>query len=156
MKTLIIHHLQKMWEPGYERFGTSFDELAKKTLTHIKRAKYDRVILTQFEAWNPAEEHIESGINNYVNQWEEYGYGWYLDDEEIKESDGKFMKDKYNNKYVNGGHHSEVVWIAEWMEKLKGDSVSICGAFDGECIEDLEIGLNACDVKFRRIEKLII
>jgi hypothetical protein len=153
MKTLIIHHLEMTWEDGYKRAGTSFYELSEKVISHIKRAKYDRIILTQFENWKAQDEHYESGIADFITDWKDYGYGWV--EEEGMFDDG-FIKDDYGNEYVKGGNHSEIVLLADWMRLLKNDKVSICGAFDGECVEDLEIALRACAVKFRRVEKLIV
>ena len=34
--------------------------------------------------------------------------------------------------------------------------VYLAGAFDGECIEDMEIALNALKIKFHRVEDLIV
>lgn len=148
MKTLIIHHLEIGWESGYNSHGTSFDELARKVISHIKRANYDRIILTQFENFNPQDEHYESGLVQFVTDWKDYAYGWTRDSiSELEYTSGIF---------VDGGEHSEVVLIDEWMKELKDDEVRICGAFDGECIEDLEIALVGCGVKFKRIEKLIV
>lgn len=148
MKTLIIHHLEMTWQEGYKRLGTSFDELARKTISHIKRAKYDRVILTQFESWRPLGEHYESGLVEFIDKWVEYGYGWSLDDANDT--------DEESCHFVEGGNHSEMVMISDWMYSLRDDKVRICGAFDGECIEDLEIALNGCGVKFERVESLIV
>lgn len=146
MRVLVIHHLESLWESGYKNQGTSFDELVRKAISHIRHAKYDKVILTQFENWQAQDEHYESGIAEYINEWHDYGYGWDYDS----------IPDESFDDYVKGGNHSEYVYLPEWMKNLKYDNVSICGAFDGECIEDLEIALQACNVKFRRIEKLIV
>lgn len=156
MKTLVIHHLELTWQNGYANVGTTFDELARKTIAHIKRAKYDRVILTQFENWQAQDEHHESGIAELIDEWHDYGYAWELDNdvEDIHDENGFIYE--HGNKYVDGGNHSRYVLIDTWIEKLKGHNVSICGAFDGECIEDLEIALRACDIKFKRIENLIV
>lgn len=49
-----------------------------------------------------------------------------------------------------------MVLIADWMKKLPSKNVFISGAFDGECIEDLEIALDFLDIDYTRIEKLIV
>ena len=59
------------------------------------------------------------------------------------------------DRFCEGGSHSEAVLIEDWMQ-LSGEDVYISGAFDGECIEDLEIALRHCQVKFSRIEDLIV
>ena len=68
--------------------------------------------------------------------------------------EGGLMVDSYGTKWTLGGNHSEVVIVPEWMENLKGE-VFICGAFDGECIEDLEIALKGANKEFKRVEHLI-
>jgi hypothetical protein len=148
MKVLIIHHLEMMWEPGYNGKNTDFYTLARKTVQYIKRAKPDKVILTRFEDWQPGYEHYESGLADYVTDWEEYGYGW--DREMFDDSDEEGIV------WADGGHHSEVVLLTDWMRELKGHKVSISGAFDGECIEDLEYALNALNIPFKRVESLIV
>ena len=158
MKTLIIHHLEKTWEHGYKNHGTSFEEMAKKVISHIKRAKYDKVILTQFESSDPKDEHFESGIYKFVDEWYEYGYAWTIEEsDKTTTTEHGFILDEYGNKYTNGGNHSEVVLIEDWMLELSShDDISICGAFEGECLEDLEIALSACSLKFRKIKNLIV
>ncbi len=75
----------------------------------------------------------------------DYAYGWEKD-----------QLTEYPEMFTEGGNHSGAVLLADWMRPLKGCQVRIAGAFDGECIEDLEIALRALEVKFTRIEKLII
>jgi hypothetical protein len=47
------------------------------------------------------------------------------------------------------------VYIADWMRSLSGD-VYISGAFEGECIEDLEIALSHLRIEFKKVRQLII
>ena len=72
--------------------------------------------------------------------------------------DSESVSNSEIHHFTPGGNHSELVLIPEWMEDLASEKarVSICGAFEGECIEDLEIALKACKIKFRRIESLIV
>lgn len=149
MKILVIHHLEEMWGPSLEGRGTTFEEMAFNAIEHIEREEYDRVILTRFENHELGEEHYESGIAHLIDVVEVYSYGWCMDMVE----QGCFPD---NQKWCEGGQHSEIVLIDEWMERLKGHDVSICGAFDGECIEDLEIALSHLGIEFKRIEALIV
>ena len=77
-------------------------------------------------------------------QVETYGYGW--SEEELRENPKEF---------VEGGNHSEAVYIAPWMRKLSGE-IFIAGAFDGECLEDLEIALRALKLDFTKVRPLIV
>lgn len=144
MKTLIIHHLETMWDSGFKKFGTNFETQCMEIAEHLEETSYDRVILTRFEEWELEPEHYP--IAHHINVIHPYGYGW---EDEIKESDP-------HNTYVEGGNHSEWVLVDDWMKELRHDEVFICGAFDGECIEDLEIALESLNIEPKRIEELIV
>ena len=151
MKILIIHHLDPHWEVGYNRAGTSFDDLQVKFLKHLNRVKYDKVILTRFDDYRLTEEYFPEFAQK-VDKVENYSYGWEKDqvEAEIEECSEK------PENWAEGGNHSDMVWLAPFIRKLKDEDVTISGAFDGECLEDLEIALKACGVKYKRNEKLII
>ena len=146
MRVLIIHHLESVWSEGYKRYGTSFWKEAEKVRQHLEEIDYDIVILTRFEEWELGDEHYEAGLEDHITAVHTYSYGWC---KEMAENDPQ-------GKYVEGGAHSEMVQIAEWMQGLSACNVNICGAFDGECIEDLEIALTALGVEYRRLEGLIV
>ena len=57
---------------------------------------------------------------------------------------------------MEGGAHSEAVMIEDWMRELKGHNVTICGAFNGECIDDLETALRFLGVGFRKEKSLTV
>lgn len=166
MKTLIIHHLERIWEESYMRIGGfSFEGLYELVREHIEENDYDRVILTQFEHTSLDREEGYASIAHLIDEVHEYGYGWELDgqfDSQIaddifaKFNNNEIFKDVFNQEWIQGGNHSQIVLIDEWMRKLPKENVDICGAFDGECIEDLEIALTGAGVKFKRIEELII
>lgn len=142
MKILILHHVEAMWNDSLLNYNTSIDEMIEDIKNHLDENNYDKVILNRFEDFEISEEHFP--IANYINDINSYGYGWTAD---------MFSN---SSQYCEGGSHSEVVEIDDWMHDLKGNKVDICGAFDGECIEDLEIALNHLDIKFKRIEHLIV
>jgi hypothetical protein len=167
MNVLIIHHLEPTWSDSYIKVGgITFAELCEKVAQHIHEKDYDKVILTQFESIELTESWPYGPLIDLIDDKHEYGYGWelesfFFDDDELaavkeKIDSGEIVLDKHGQKIVLGGYHSQVVLIEDWMERLKGHDVSICGAFDGECIEDLEIALNASQVEFNRVAELII
>jgi hypothetical protein len=165
MKVLIMHHVEPMWESSLSSIaGLTFNEYLEDIADHVWRNNYDRVILTRFED-DTAEPDIYWGLADYISQVHAYDYGWPKDmlsdfgeDDDIYDrlNAGEIVDDGNGTKYVEGGNHSEIVWVADWMFDLKNDEVDICGAFDGECIEDLEIALKAAKVEFNRIESLIV
>lgn len=143
MRTLIIHHLEPCWETGYKSFGTCFQNLLWKFAHHLETNQYDQIILTRFEDHTICPEEYEP-IYYWINQVHAYSYGWEA--EELEE---------YPDRFCEGGNHSEAVLIEDWMKELTGE-VYISGAFDGECVEDLEIALRHCGINFKRIEELIV
>jgi len=148
MKTIIIHHLQEMWDVGLKKLGTSFDEMMENVVQHLREVKYDYVIVTNFEAgFNLDEEQYQlSEFNTTVH---DYMYGW-----EREEVEGWGEREE-GVDFVEGGSHSEVVLVYQWMRELSGE-IHLCGAFDGECIEDMEIALLGAGKEFKRIEELIV
>lgn len=145
MNTLIIHHLQTMWEHGYKQMGTCFEDLQEKILDHVQRVEYDRIVMTMFDEYELSLEHFAFQWIQPFPEVFEYGYGWDLGDG-FNETDPE---------WTEGGSHSMHVWVPEWLRQIKG-KVDLCGAFDGECIEDMEIALNAAKVPFFRLNHLIV
>ena len=147
-RTLIIHHLESMWNNSFKKIaGKDFETISLELASALRRRKFDLVILTRFEDSRPEDGHFETGLAALVNVWEEYGYGWDLEESGQLELVGE--------EFAEGGSHSRHVLTPEWIKNLKGNKVTLCGAFDGECIEDMEIALKACQVKFDRWEKFI-
>ena len=145
MRTLIIHHLETIWDFGYRKSGTNMIELCLKIKEHIENIGYDKIILTRFEDGELQCEHYETGLGYYIDKVEVYGYGW----------DKSCLDGSNPDDWTEGGAHSEYVYLAEWMRYLEGE-IHICGAFDFECIEDLQIALRALNKKYRRVEELIV
>ena len=148
MRVLIIHHLERCWDLPMRRYGTSFEEQADKVLRHIEaqEPEYDRIILTRWEEPQLGQEHYDQGIAGYIDVVEEYGYGW----EKIPGEEGI--------DWAEGGNHSRYVMLCPWMHELYNAKaqVDLCGAFDGECIEDMELALQAVGVKYKRLNHLIV
>ena len=145
MKTLIAHHVEEMWRDSLQRVGgKDLDEFIHDIYHYFKENDFDLFILTRFEDFELGHEHFP--FSEFNHKVETYAYGW---DQEI-------VLDDEHGEYTEGGSHSEYVQIQDWMYDLKHDDVSICGCFDGECIEDMEIALEHCEIPFNRIEELIV
>lgn len=144
--------------------NVTFEKLCKKTAKHIRKNGYDKVILTQFEYTRLSEHYEYSPLIGKVTDQHEYGYGWELESFDFENIDsaqekidsGEIVEDNHGQKIVQGGNHSNVVLVDDWIESLRGHDVYLCGAFDGECIEDMEIALSAVNVNYKRVSKLII
>lgn len=143
MKTLILHHVESCWDEALQRVGNkTIEQVIDDIADHFEETSYDRVILTRFEDWEL--EHVHAPIAHHIDTVEPYAYGWSAD-----------MFDD-ESRYCEGGNHSEVVEIADWMHDLVDDDVYIAGAFDGECIEDLEIALSHLQCDYHRVDHLIV
>lgn len=162
-RILIIHHLEPMWEDGYRNHGTSFEILKEDFTFHLEENHYDKVILTRFEDFDMSYSEYDQLVD-CVDQVETYDYGWYLDMLDVEDLDELQRLSKYPEVYqaedcslwTSGGIHSEIVWVAEWMLELVDKEVYISGAFRGECMEDLEIALEALGVRYKRLDELIV
>lgn len=142
MRTLIIHHLESIWESSYIKIGgITYEELVWKFREHLESENYDRVILTRFEENTLEPEHCI--IEEFIDEVYDYAYGW--PDDETTQGDN----------FCEGGSHSERVLLEEWMKNLKGE-IYISGAFNGECLEDLEIALQHLKIGYTRVSTLII
>jgi hypothetical protein len=147
MRVLILHHLEPMWRDGYKRCGTTFERLQEKVVDFLQENVFDKIILTRFEDTDICtSEGYSFEFADKVNDVRDYGYGWPA--EALEDAPDRFCL---------GGNHSEAVLIDDWMLPLKKAArVVIAGAFDGECIEDLEIALAHLGIDFEREESLII
>lgn len=148
-RVIIIHHLEDCWSSGYANHCTSFHEQAELVRQHLEENEYDLVILTRFEDHRIGIEHDEAELTEHIDTVHTYAYGW---EKEMIEQ-GCFSDDQ---EWVDGGTHSEIVLIDNWMHELRGCKVDLCGAFDGECIEDMEIALAGAKVPFNRLNHLIV
>lgn len=164
-KVLICHHLEPMWDKSLREMGTSFYKLEKKTAQHIKKNNYSQVILTRFEEHTYNYEEYPN-MYSLITFLAVYGYADCIDscfdDNEDKDliedrlDEGEIVANDCGIKYALGGFHSEIVEIPKWLENLKHSDVYLCGAFDGECIDDIQTAMEAIDLKYNRISKLIV
>jgi hypothetical protein len=156
MRVMILHHVETMWADAMHRmFDVDYDEYLLKVAAHLDAHQYDRVLLNMFEDTRLEPEHYP--IAEYVNAVNQYGYGW---DANMFESDFEDGEDELGTQegilYCAGGTHSQIVALEDWMWELRGHEVYIAGAFDGECIEDLEVALNFLEIPYSRVEELIV
>ena len=115
-----------------------------KFIDHLENTPYDKVILTRFEEYGLTSEYTP--IEVWIDELYVYAYGW---DENDRNTNPEL-------EWVEGGGHSDYVIVEEWMKNLAKHQVYISGAFDGECIQDLEYALRGANVNFQRINDLIL
>jgi hypothetical protein len=169
-ETLICHHIEPYWENSLNGYcSVSTDVYLKRLIRHLRSANYSSVILTRFEEdrWS---RYITDSLYEH-ELWEEllaefiqlrtkvhiYGYGW-----DMEMFDGLNSIDQLPftlndvDIIIGGNQHSQVVLVPEWIQRLKGTPVKICGMFDGECVLDLETALDSQNISYKRLEHLIV
>jgi len=147
MKCLIIHHVESQWAPAMKQRGHSYEQYLVKLFDYLSDTSFNKVVLTRMEDTRFEDLHYVHGLDHFVTDVEEYGYGW----------EQQMIEDNLVNRedFVEGGQHSEIVWVPAWLKKLP-DKVHLCGCFDGECLEDMEIALKAAGKEVIRVEHLIV
>tara|TARA_B100000700_G_scaffold71271_1_gene79256 strand:- start:23153 stop:24787 length:1635 start_codon:yes stop_codon:yes gene_type:complete len=163
MNILIAHHFSDYWESGFLRYNTSYQDELYKLIDFIENKNIDKIILPLFESHELEDCHyplIElCNEKNILIEVHEYGYGWRreLDDEFILNS---YPIEKLNNTWTYGKRfdHTEedIVIIEDWQKQLKGHKVYLAGAFEDECITDIEAAFESIQLEYERVEGLIV
>ena len=150
MNVLILHHVESMWASTmWTHCGVVMESYIAQIKKHLMGERYDMVIVTQLEG---AEWEAETApIHPYITHHELYGYGMEM--AQAMEYDWA-----EGNEYAPGGRHSEIVELPDWLHDLVGTSihVDLIGAFEGECIEDIEVAMCYLDIQYRKIGRLVV
>lgn len=143
MKTIIIHHVEETWRDTFEKLTKlNMDEFVSDLYDFLNTHLFDRIILTQFEH-NDKDLFYSWLASSFDVQLEEYSYGWEA-----------CQKDEYS-EWINGGLHSEILPVPHWLKNIQNDNITICGIFDGECLNDLETLLGHFEISYARLNKFI-
>ena len=161
-KTIWLHHYEPMWEDGYRKFDTNFDDLTLKIIDFIVSEPPDKIIVTQFEDVKPDQRHIplievcaQYGI---LLEFQTYGYGFYRDEGE--DGDFSYPMSTFNENWIYGTrpHHGpeDVLEIDDWQKALKQNNeyVLLAGAFTDECLLDAQTVLQHLEVPYEDVEAL--
>mgnify|MGYP006314657377 FL=1 len=137
--TLLIHHFEETWRDGLSRYGMTPEVMAHNIIDFLHSPKgrgINDVILTTWEMPGPCE--VQTPVLEYLKargipfEHHVFGYG-----EERSMYDGMDCTLVQATRY--GDDPNQVVCIEDWHRALaKSASVSLCGAFEGECIQDAE------------------
>jgi len=159
MTILVLQHFESFWEEGLIRNGTTFHEVNQKVMDFLMhRSDLDKVIITQFEEIEPAEEHKniilyceENGIDiEFIN----YAYGWERDRDIHNDDDFN-----YTWCYGTRDHHdqeTDIIEIEQWQRDLDGEKVLLGGAFHGECVLDMQTAFDALEINYETIDELVV
>ena len=140
MKTLIIHHLETIWESGLLNCGTNLEKELQKLVNHLKDNQYDKVVFCRFEEPKLEDIHYHYHLDRYISFVVDYAYGWTVEDMQEWYPDEKGTT--WDSTEIE---HSKAVFLCDWMKQLKGDDVYVCGAFKNECIATLREALRLCE-----------
>lgn len=137
--TLLIHHLEETWRDGLANFGMTPEDAALNIIDYLhspKGARINNVILTTWEMPGPCD--VQLPITDYLTSrgipFEHHIFGYA----EVRD-----MYEGQNCTLIQAtryeGDPNQIVCIEDWHRDLASHtSVSLCGAFDGECIQDAE------------------
>lgn len=137
--TLLIHHFEETWREGLAGFGMTPEVMAHNIIDYLHSPEgraINHVILTTWEMPGPCD--VQKPVTDYLDargiayEHHIFGYG------EVREMyEGQDCELIQATRY--GDDPDQVVCIEDWHRELvKSASVSLCGAFDGECIQDAE------------------
>lgn len=165
MSVLVLQHFEEYWREGLANNGTDFETECQKVLDFILHQEdLTEVIVTRFEHDDFGNEHgnlIElcesKGIRATCH---EYGYAWSKEGYANDLENSPYAENNFNKTWCQGtrDYHGEddVIEIAEWMLPLKREKVYLGGAFEGECIADIEAAFNAIDIDYEEVDGLIV
>lgn len=169
MAVLLAHHLEEYWDESLRNYNTSFDEEIEKVCDFIKHSgvEVNKIIVTSFEnnEWDDGHFPLISLAEslNIPIEHEVYGYAMtrILDDEESMK---RYPKEKENITWCYGerdyhdreGNEQDVLDIEDWIKELRGNDVVLIGAFEGECLNDMETILNNQEISYHKVDELCV
>lgn len=169
MAILLAHHLEEFWDESLKKYDTSFDEEVEKLSDFIKHSgvEIDKIIVTSFENFDWDVGHfplIQTAESlNIPIELQTYGYGMQriTSDEDSME---RYPDEQENITWCYGerdyherdGEEQDVLDIEDWMIELRGSDVILVGAFEGECLNDMETILKSQEIDFHKVEELCV
>jgi hypothetical protein len=169
MAILLAHHLEELWDDSLKKYDTSFNEEVEKLSDFIKHSgvEIDKIIVTSFENIDWDEGHfplIQTAESLDISiELQTYAYGMQrvTNDEYSME---QYPDEKENITWCYGereyhereGEEQDVLDIDEWIVELKGSEVILVGAFEGECLNDMETILENQEISFHKVDELCV
>lgn len=169
MAILLAHHLEELWDDSLKKYDTSFDEEVGKLSDFIKHSgvEIDKIIVTSFENIDWDEGHfplIQTAESLDIPiELQTYAYGMQrVTNDEY--SMAQYPDEKENITWCYGereyhereGEEQDVLDIDEWIVELKGSEVILVGAFEGECLNDMETILENQEISFHKVDELCV
>jgi hypothetical protein len=137
--TLLIHHLEETWRRSLEGYGLTLEAMSMNIIDYLHSPdgrKINDVIFTRFEEFDACDsqlmiiDYLKARGIAYTHQV--FGYGQF---EEMFEGQGYTLIPATRPDADEG----QVVEIEDWhLDLAKSLSISLCGAFEDQCIQDAE------------------
>lgn len=155
-ETLIIHHVEPMWEAGFDR------AYLLGVIRHLRASSYDRVIFSTIEESHP--DHLV-GLSNWFG--EEFAriaealrghrvtnvpwtFSWDGTIPDLANRYGLPEADFFELERGDG-----IGYLYPWMRALPRTGVRLAGGYRWECLAGLMEGLDRIGIKYRAIEHLV-
>lgn len=157
MKILWLHHFEDYWNSSLKEFDTNFNKELLKVMNYLENEKIDKVLITRFTENKESDCHYPlisfCNFKNIRIEFKEYGYGFRNDNNEYKKKD--LGKDWI---YGNREEHTEkdILPIAEFQKELKNNEVYLGGAFENECLNDVETIMEHLNINYKKIQELCV
>lgn len=169
MTTLVAHHLESMWESGLNNYGTSFEEEVNNICDFLIHGgqDIDKIIVTSFENLDWEEGHaplVETANELGIPiEHKTYGYGMLrnLDCEDSMErysEENKNITWCYSEReyHEHENNMQDVLDVEDWIVDLKNDDVLLVGAFEEECLLDMETIFENQNINYNKIDDLCV
>ena len=157
MKVLWLHHFEDYWNHSLKEFDTNFEKELLKIMNYLEYSDIDKVLVTRFMENKEGDCHLP--LINFCNskniriEFKEYGYGFRNDNNEYKTKD-------YGKEWIYGNRqeHTEkdVLPIEEFQKELKNHEVYLGGAFENECLNDVESIMKHLEINYIKINELCV
>ena len=137
-------------------------EYLQRVITHLKRARYHRVLLTSMEGTDSKDMARESELYPELflklhetlayyhrTEFHQWDYGW---DDYINDPDYPFQ---HNIITFSGGHRN--AYLYDWVRNLSRFSgrIILGGGYEYACLYDLEESLKFLHIGYTRKQELI-
>jgi hypothetical protein len=159
INTLILHHFESHWGDGLAKFSMDMEKMSDQIIDFLseKRTDINNIIITRFEGVDYEPEH--SKIREYAKEHdidiriEEYAYSYYPDN--FSEKQLKTLETVKPTR--DNSDHDNILPVDDWQKELKThNSVALAGAFEGECVQDMEDILLHVRGDFDKIDELVV
>lgn len=157
MKILWLHHFEDYWNHSLKEFDTNFEKELLKVMNYLENKDIGKVLVTRFLENEESECHYPlirfCNAKNIRIEFKEYGYGFKNNNEEYKKED-------YGTEWIYGNRadhdETDVLPIEEFQRELKNYEVYLGGAFENECLNDVETIMKHLNIDYTKIQELCV